>query len=301
MDRPASDTYLSEAAVAERWHVSTKTVRRLSQEGALRQTIIRRTPRYALSDVRAYEAAQIRGVGKARVATAEPETIEYVAPPAQRQAPVPRQRRTWYAVSIAHRKGGQGKSATTYYLALECALAGKRVICRDMDEQLTLTKFFRGTGAEFTRDGIGLASRSMAIVPPGAEPPFTPDLELIDTPPALLGSMPAIDESDALIVPAIPEPASLVALREMLTALREETAHHPYLRYLGVLPTRVITRWASHRAGLAELNAIAREFGTPVLPAVPQSRWVPELSNRGRLWRPTAEAVLRAMQEDGHA
>lgn len=103
-----------------------------------------------------------------------------------------------------------------------------------------------------------------------------------------------------VIVPAIPEPASLVALREMLTALREETAQHPFLRYLGVLPTRVIPRWASHRAGLAEINAIAHEFGTPVLPAVPQSRWVPELSNRGRLWRPTAEAVVRAMKEDGY-
>src|SRR6266566_177876 len=84
-DRPASETYLTEPDVAERWQVSTKTVRRLSQEGALRQTMIRRTPRYALSDVRAYEGSQLRGVSRPAAA----QTIEYIVPPLQRKSLVP--------------------------------------------------------------------------------------------------------------------------------------------------------------------------------------------------------------------
>jgi hypothetical protein len=65
-----------------------------------------------------------------------------------------------------------------------------------------------------------------------------------------------------------------------------------------VLPTRIRARWPAHATFLGEIERLAREFGHPVLPAVPDSSAVMTFSLRGRLWQPAAQRILVAMVED---
>src|SRR5205823_3025625 len=57
-----------------------------------------------------------------------------------------------FSVCIAHRKGGQSKTSSCFYLARELSAAGKRVVLRDLDAQRSLTKILRT--ARYTRGRI---------------------------------------------------------------------------------------------------------------------------------------------------
>jgi chromosome partitioning protein len=204
-----------------------------------------------------------------------------------------------YRVCIAHRKGGVAKTTTTYYLGRELVLLGKRVVLRDLDPQRTLSEALRALGApvdEFDRQPF---LRRMVLVPDGSPLPFRPDIELIDTPPDITTAVEGLERADALIVPAQPELLAVIALRDMLTFLRDTAERRPHVRMLGVLPTAVNSRWEISRRFLREIEDLAADFGVPVLPAVPESRHVQTFSLRGHLWRPTAERVLAAMVEAG--
>ena len=89
----------------------------------------------------------------------------------------------------------------------------------------------------------------------------------------------------------------MIALRDMLTFLRDTADRRPHLRVLGVLPTAVNARWDISRRFLREIEALASDFDVPVLPPVPETRHVQMFSLRGHLWRPTAERVLAAMAD----
>ena len=131
--------------------------------------------------------------------------------------------RTWYTVCIAHRKGGVAKSTTTWYLARELARAGQRVILRDLDPQQGLRDILRDHGCE-----DGRYSKTIALVPDGEPLPFTPDVELIDTPPALDDSLPGVARADGVIVPAMPEHQAVRALeRGRQGARRPGHGHAP--------------------------------------------------------------------------
>jgi cellulose biosynthesis protein BcsQ len=195
--------------------------------------------------------------------------------------------RTWYTACVAHRKGGVAKSTTTWYLARELARAGKRVVLRDLDPQQGLRDILRDHGCE-----DGRYSRSIALVGDGERLPFTPDVELIDTPPALDDSLPGVARSDVVIVPAMPEHQAVRALERMLLVLDQTRQDHPFTRVLGILPVRVKSRWAEHAAFLRQIALLGERFGHPILPAVPESRAVLTYSLRGRLWRPTAELLI---------
>jgi hypothetical protein len=52
-----------------------------------------------------------------------------------------------YRIAIAHRKGGQGKTTTTFYLARELVAKGQKVVLRDTDSQQSLTDILDGLGA----------------------------------------------------------------------------------------------------------------------------------------------------------
>jgi cellulose biosynthesis protein BcsQ len=194
-------------------------------------------------------------------------------------------------VCIAHRKGGVAKSTTTWYLARELARAGKRVILRDLDPQQGLRDILRDHGCD---DGV--FGKSIALVEDGQEPPFRPDIELIDTPPALDDSLPGVARADAVIIPAMPEHQAVRALERMCVVLRETRHEHPFTKVLGILPVRVKSRWPEHQAFLQQIEALGERFGHPVLPAIPESRAVLTYSLRGRLWKPTADAVLEALE-----
>lgn len=203
------------------------------------------------------------------------------------------QPRTWYSVCVAHRKGGVAKSTTTWYLARELARAGRRVVLRDLDPQQGLRDILRDHGCE-----DGRYSRTIALVADGARLPFRPDVELIDTPPALDDSLPGVARADAIVVPAMPEHQAVRALERMLLVLRDTRQAHPFARVLGILPVRVKPRWPEHAAFLAQIRALAEQFGHPVLPPVPESRAVLTYSLRGRLWRPVAEVILAEMARE---
>jgi excisionase family DNA binding protein len=199
--------------------------------------------------------------------------------------------RTWYTICVAHRKGGVAKSTTTWFLARELARAGKRVVLRDLDPQQGLRDILRDHGCE-----DGRYSKNIALVPDGEPLPFTPDVELIDTPPALDDSLPGVARADVVIVPAMPEHQAVRALERMLLVLEQTRHEHPFTRVLGLLPVRVKPRWTEHAAFLQQIEQLGARFGHPVLPSIPESRAVLTYSLRGRLWRPVAEAVLADLE-----
>ena len=149
--------------------------------------------------------------------------------------------RPYFSVCLAHRKGGVGKTTSTWYLGRELARAGKRVLLRDLDPQQGLTDIVRDLGGQ---DGV--FSSRLALVPEGAPLPWVPHVELIDTPPSLDESLPGVNRADALIIPAVPEHQAVRALERMLRVIHRTRHEHPFLQPLGILPVRVRPRWALH-------------------------------------------------------
>jgi chromosome partitioning protein len=286
---PTPPHFLTERQLAARWNVVPRTIQRMVRDGELQPLFIRRTPRFALVDIETYEA---RRLSVALVPTTAPSHSPVAAVQSAR-----RQRRQQvppYVVCIAHRKGGVAKTTTTWYLARELARAGKYVVLRDCDPQAGLRDILRGHGVE-----NGQFSRRIALVGEEEHLPFNPDVELIDTPPLLDVSLPILTNADALIVPVVPEFQAVRALGRMLRSIQATTADHPFLRVLGVLPTRIRGRWPAHTVFLREIERLANEFGHPVLPPVPDSVAVMTFSLRGRLWQPVAQRIVVAMQQDG--
>jgi excisionase family DNA binding protein len=316
---PQRPTVLTTAELCERWRCTPRTLERMARDGRIRRVKLRGGVRYPVDEVLRIEhgeaappslapvptgrqpvAALVRaarepvatyaaevstGLGQETALGQEPVDSE-LRPTLPRVA-----ERTWYTVCIAHRKGGVAKSTTTWFLARELAKAGKLVLLRDLDPQQGLRDILRDHGCE-----DGRYSRTIALVADGDPLPFTPDVELIDTPPALDDSLPGVARSDAVIVPAMPEHQAVRALERMLLVLDQTRSEHPFTRVLGILPVRVKSRWAEHTAFLRQIAILGERFGHPVLPAVPESRAVLTYSLRGRLWRPIAEVVLADLE-----
>ena len=129
------------------------------------------------------------------------------------------------------------------------------------------------------------------MVEPGTPPPFAPDYVLVDTPPALDVSLPALRRADWLLVPVIPDHQPVVQLAKFLEALEATRHERPATRLLGVLPVNV-RRWPEHQTMLRHVQRIAAEHDLPVLDPVPNSRAVLRYSLAGGLWRQVAEALL---------
>ena len=100
--------------------------------------------------------------------------------------------------------------------------------------------------------------------------------------PSLDESLPGVNRADALIIRGVPEHQAVRALERMLRVVERTRHEHPFLMPLGVLPVRVRPRWALHAEFLASIEELAREFGYPVLPAVPESQDVLRYSLGGR-------------------
>jgi hypothetical protein len=167
--------FITEQQLAARWNVVPRTIQRMVRDGELRPLLVRRAPRFALADIEAYEARRLAPTA----ITPQPLPLGALAAP----QPPPRIKPPWagqqpYVVCIAHRKGGVAKTTTTWYLAREIARAGKRVLLRDCDPQAGLRDILRGHGVE-----DGRFSRRIVLVDADEPAPFTPDVELIDTPP----------------------------------------------------------------------------------------------------------------------
>lgn len=310
-------TVLTTAELCERWRCTARTLERMARDGRIRRMKLRGGVRYPVDEVLRIErgeshddrttateraaartprrrpASQPADVTPATEASMIAWTSVPVASDAARVAAdwlpnlPPVTERSWYTICVAHRKGGVAKSTTTWYLARELARAGKRVLLRDLDPQQGLRDILRDHGCE-----DGRYSKSIALVVDGEPLPFTPDVEVIDTPPALDDSLPGVARADVVIVPAMPEHQAVRALERMLLVLEQTRHEHPYTRVLGLLPVRVKPRWTEHTAFLQQIEQLGQRFGHPILPPIPESRAVLTYSLRGRLWRPVAEAVL---------
>ncbi|MGE3268337.1 MAG: AAA family ATPase [Chloroflexota bacterium] len=310
-------TVLTTAELCERWRCNPRTLERMARDGRIRRVKLRGGVRYPVDEIlriergedapedgerpRIGEAAALYEVGRAdapapRVMSAAQRLLQPAPAELLEQRPGLPQivERSWYTICVAHRKGGVAKSTTTWYLARELARAGKRVILRDLDPQQGLRDILRDHGCE-----DGRYSKTIALVPDGEPLPFTPDIEVIDTPPALDDSLPGVARADVVIVPAMPEHQAVRALERMLLVLEQTRAEHPFTRVLGLLPVRVKPRWSEHAAFLGQIQALGERFGHRVLPSIPESRAVLTYSLRGRLWRPVAEAVLADFERYG--
>jgi cellulose biosynthesis protein BcsQ len=121
--------------------------------------------------------------------------------------------------------------------------------------------------------------------------PSTADFVLIDTPPALDGSLPVLVEADFLLIPVIPETQEVRQLEKFLNMLESTRHARPFTRVLGIVPVRYIKTWEAHQAMLEEIDSLAAGFGHPVFAPVPMSKAVSRYSLAGGLWKPVAERV----------
>jgi len=304
---PEMPTVLTTAELCERWRCNPRTLERMARDGRIRRVKLRGGVRYPADEILRIERGE---EPRAEVTAAAEETPPTPAPgaPPTVPAPLPAARvaevqrpslpqvveKSWYTLCVAHRKGGVAKSTTTWFLARELARAGKRVILRDLDPQQGLRDILRDHGCE-----DGRYSKLIALVADGEPLPFIPDVELIDTPPALDDSLPGVARADVVIVPAMPEHQAVRALERMLLVLQQTRHEHPFTRVLGLLPVRVKARWSEHAAFMQQIEALGQRFGHRVLPPIPESRAVLTYSLRGRLWKPVAEAVLADLERHG--
>lgn len=197
-----------------------------------------------------------------------------------------------YRIAIAHRKGGQAKTTTTFYLGRELAARGRRVILRDTDAQRSLTEVLDGLGAERDEFGRRHFLKRMVLVPDGIPVPFRADFELIDTPPSLDDSIPGIRRADGLVVPVTLDFQAVNALRWMLDYLRTSKHEHPEQRVLAVQPTRLFPRRRAQRMFLEDVRALCLTYGVRMLEPIVEDAGVGVFSMRGHLWSGLAEVVI---------
>ena len=256
-----SAEFLTPMDLAQLTGLSVRTIsRRLTSAGVVPIGRARRLPHYRRDDVTNLIAAAPRG--------------------------------QLYRVAIAHRKGGQGKTTTTFYLARELAAKGQKVVLRDTDSQQSLTDILDGLGAHRDEFGRRHFLKRMVLVPDGGPLPFRPDFELIDTPPALDDSLPGIRRADGVIIPMLVEYQGVMALRWMLEYLRATRSLQPSLHIIGVQPTRLFPRRLVQTRFMDEVRELCATYEVPLLDPIPEDASVLSFTMRGHLWGPLAERVL---------
>ncbi|MBV8772832.1 MAG: ParA family protein, partial [Deltaproteobacteria bacterium] len=128
-------------------------------------------------------------------------------------------------VVFAHRKGGVGKTLSCLYTGRWLARAGCDVTLVDRDPQQGLLDIATALGCpdgQFTtRLRLSLDS-NISTDRPG-------HWILVDTPPALDGSLPVLAEADYLVIPVIPEIQEVAALEKFVSLLESTRMERPFL------------------------------------------------------------------------
>src|SRR5712691_8725427 len=119
-------------------------------------------------------------------------------------------------IVFANRKGGVGKTLSTLYTGRWLARAGRDVTLIDLDPQRSLWDIAALLGRP-----EGVFTRRLRLAKDGVIPETTARgaWTLVDTPPALDGSLPALRQADYLIVPVIPEAQEVAQLAKFLDML----------------------------------------------------------------------------------
>jgi cellulose biosynthesis protein BcsQ len=117
-------------------------------------------------------------------------------------------------VVFANRKGGVGKTLSTLYTGRWLARAGRDVTLVDLDPQKSLWDIAALLGRP-----EGVFTQRLRLASDGKIPAAsgTRSWVLVDTPPALDGSLPALQQTDYVVIPVIPEAQEVAQLEKFLT------------------------------------------------------------------------------------
>lgn len=160
-------------------------------------------------------------------------------------------------ITIAHQKGGVGKSTLAINLAL-CFQDQLSVALVDADLQGSLYHL---------RDEFhGLTIVSLDKLDEIRK--LTYDLIIIDTPPYLSNRLPeSFLHSDFILVPTKAGFFDVMAIRSMLALIREAQAQRPQLK------AAIVLNMTKHRWGINKgITALLNEMGTPLLQSIIHDR-----------------------------
>jgi cellulose biosynthesis protein BcsQ len=165
-----------------------------------------------------------------------------------------------------------------WQLGAELALRGKRVCLEDLDQGAHLTRVF---------DAFPLGLDNLRL---GGSGPA--DLVILDTAPEAQQrrALDYLRRSDYALVPVKgPEIDSVQALPMLMEWMQQV----PTTRLIGFLPTMHKPRRASCKYWLGQLERLASEHGTRVLPPIHDLASIADKSLAGHPYAATAEEVLR--------
>ena len=192
-------------------------------------------------------------------------------------------------VVFCNRKGGVGKTLSNYYTGRWLARTGRTVELLDLDPQQGLWDI-----ASLVGHADGVFTKRLRLVhstPP--RPGNSRQYLLIDTPPALDGSLPALNQADWLVIPVIPEAQEVAQLAKFLSMPDATRSSRPFTQVLGILSVRFVRRSTVHQIMLRTIAQLADAHGHRVLDPVPQSlAAVTTYSMDGGLWKQVASELI---------
>jgi cellulose biosynthesis protein BcsQ len=196
-------------------------------------------------------------------------------------------------VSIAHNKGGVGKTTSTVILGRYLSRRW-RVQLRDYDETAHLTDLV----ADLAPKDRTTVSRRLWLDDGTSR---SADVVLIDSPPARgRRTRRALLESDYVLIPAPPERMAVRAMRQMFETIRELQADrqdgNPFLQILGVVPTMYNRQWREHQDYLSQMAEVCAEAGVRLFPPVARRQSYLYLSLHGQDYKPIADTLELSLE-----
>lgn len=165
-------------------------------------------------------------------------------------------------ISIAHQKGGVGKSTLAYNLANYFSRkAGNKCAIIDGDHQGTITDLFQGFGNGGVLGGVELISRSSFEKYEELHAKTQYDLLVIDTPPYISNELPDIFKvSDLILVPTKPAVNDFLAIDRTLEFAQQCQANNPHVQ------VRIVINMVTAGSNFADtIREEVSEKGTAVL------------------------------------
>lgn len=168
-------------------------------------------------------------------------------------------------ITLAHQKGGVGKTTLAINLGAALRRAGMRVVLIDADVQGSIS------------DLVNLLGDMESDIPPVMKPPQDladltriPDVEyvIVDTPPYISAQLPPIfDVSDIVVVPCTASTLDALAIGATLELVRHSQERRPGLR-----AAIVMNRAIANAAQNDKIRGILEHQGMPILKSILHNR-----------------------------